>query len=55
VHYRYRETIYHITVLQPSDGSVASVKVDGVKQHDKTILLVDDRHEHSVEVRIVNA
>jgi cellobiose phosphorylase len=50
VHYRYRETVYHITVLQPSDGSVASVTVDGVEQPDAAISLVDDRQEHSVEV-----
>ena len=52
VHYRYRETVYHITVLQPSDGSVASVTVDGVEQPDKAIPLLDDRQEHSVQVRI---
>jgi cellobiose phosphorylase len=52
VHYRYRETVYHITVLQPRDGSVASVTVDGVEQADTAISLVDDHQEHSVEVRI---
>jgi cellobiose phosphorylase len=52
VHYRYRETVYHITVLQPGDGRVASVSVDGVKQTDNAIPLLDDRQEHSVEVRI---
>lgn len=52
VHYRYRETIYHITVLQPSDNSLASVIIDGVEQPDNTIPLIDDRQEHSVEVRI---
>jgi cellobiose phosphorylase len=52
VHYRYRETVYHITVLQTSDGSEASVTVDGVEQPDGTIPLVDDHIEHSVEVRI---
>jgi cellobiose phosphorylase len=55
VHYRYRETVYHITVLQPGDGSVASVTVDGVEQPDKAIFLVDDRKEHIVEVRIPGA
>jgi cellobiose phosphorylase len=50
VHYRYRETVYHITVLQPGDGSVASVTVDGVEQPDRAISLVDDHQEHSVEV-----
>jgi cyclic beta-1,2-glucan synthetase len=52
MHYRYRETVYHITVLQTNDGSVASVTVDGVEQPDKAISLVDDHEEHSVEVRI---
>ena len=52
VRYRYRETVYHITVLQPGDGSVASVTVDGVEQPDTAISLVDDHQEHTVEVRI---
>jgi cellobiose phosphorylase len=53
VHYRYRETIYHITVLQERSGNgETSVTVDGVELHDKAIPLVDDRQEHSVEVRI---
>jgi cyclic beta-1,2-glucan synthetase len=52
VRYRYRETVYHITVLQSGDGSVASVTVDGVEQPDTAISLVDDHQEHTVEVRI---
>lgn len=53
MHYRYRETIYHITVQQTLAGSgETSATVDGVEQHDKAISLVDDRQEHSVEVRI---
>jgi cellobiose phosphorylase len=53
LHYRYRETLYHITVLQVSAGSgEASVTVDGVERPDKAIPLVDDRQEHSVEVKI---
>jgi cyclic beta-1,2-glucan synthetase len=53
VHYRYRETIYHIDVLQTSDGyGETNVTVDGVGQPDKAIPLVDDRQEHLVEVRI---
>jgi cyclic beta-1,2-glucan synthetase len=53
VHYRYRETIYHITIQQMSAGSgETSVTVDGVEQPDDTIPLIDDRQEHSVEVRI---
>ncbi len=53
VHYRYRETLYHITVLQTHNGSGESgVTVDGVEQSDRAIPLVDDRLEHVVEVRI---
>jgi cellobiose phosphorylase len=53
MHYRYRETVYHITVLQtPAGNGEMSVSVDGVEQHDKTIPLVDDRKEHWAEVRI---
>ncbi len=51
MHYRYRETVYHITVLQTNNGS-AGVIVDGVEQPDKAIPLFDDHLEHSVEVRI---
>jgi cellobiose phosphorylase len=53
VHYRYRETVYHIDVLQTHAGNgETSVIVDGVEQLDKAIPLVDDRQEHSAEVRI---
>ena len=49
VHYRYRETLYHITVLSHGEG----VTVDGVVQLDGAVSLVDDRQEHWVNVRIV--
>jgi cellobiose phosphorylase len=53
LHYRYRETLYHISVLQVSAGcGETSVIVDGVEQQHKVVSLVDDRQEHSVEVRI---
>jgi cellobiose phosphorylase len=53
IHYRYRETLYHITILQlPAAEVGAGVTVDGVACTDAGIPLVDDRHEHSVEVRI---
>ncbi|OQW65793.1 MAG: cyclic beta 1-2 glucan synthetase [Nitrospira sp. ST-bin5] len=53
LHYRYRETLYHITVSQASTGNgKTSVTVDGVEQHDPTIPLTDDRQEHAVEVTI---
>ena len=32
MHYRYRETVYHITVRQPGGGGASRVTVDGVEQ-----------------------
>jgi cellobiose phosphorylase len=51
IHYRHRETVYHITVLQtPAGNGGMRVTVDGIDQPDKTIPLVDDHKEHWVEV-----
>jgi cellobiose phosphorylase len=53
VHYRYRETVYHIDVLQIHSGNgEMCVNVDGIEQHDNSIPLVDDHKEHWAEVRI---
>jgi len=53
VHYRYRETVYHIAILQtlaPNGGM--TVTIDGIKQDSEAIPLIDDQQEHSVEVKI---
>jgi len=55
VHYRYRETVYHILASQTCagddrTGAEMSVTVDGVELYDKAIPLVDDHREHVVEV-----
>ena len=51
VHYRYRETVYHINVLQtPAGDGGIGVTLDGVGRNDGAIPLIDDRQEHSVEV-----
>ena len=56
IHYRFRETLYHITVLQlPGANDASGVTVDGVAQRDDVIALVDDRQEHVVEVRFPRA
>jgi cellobiose phosphorylase len=53
VHYRYRETLYHISILQVSNrNGETSVTVDGVERPDNVIPLVDDRQEHYIQVRI---
>jgi len=53
LHYRYRETVYHIVVVQiHAPDNKTSVTVDGVEQSDEAIPLADDRLEHAVEIRI---
>jgi len=57
VHYRYRETVYHIAVTQvPLGGTVASletrVTLDGMEQEHPWIPLVDDHVEHWVEASV---
>jgi cyclic beta-1,2-glucan synthetase len=50
VRYRYRETVYAITVRQ--EGGAHSVSVDGVAQTEPVITLIDDHREHVVEVSL---
>jgi len=53
VHYRYRETVYHVTVSQTDSGDRApGVWVDGDLQADNFIALVDDRIEHVIRVLV---
>ena len=57
IHYRYRETMYHIAVTQtPADAvhrEAMCMTVDGVEQLDKIIPLIDDHLNHAVEVRVM--
>jgi cyclic beta-1,2-glucan synthetase len=53
LHYRYRETFYHITLNNPAGGgAVLQVTLDGRTLPDTSILLVDDRKPHNVEVEL---
>jgi cellobiose phosphorylase len=54
VHYRFCETIYHITVKQSRTGGrqPARVTINGVVQAGQEIDLVDDGSEHTVEVLV---
>jgi cellobiose phosphorylase len=53
IHYRYRETVYHITVNRVAEKAnhVSRLMVDGSEVKD-VIPLVDDRREHYVEVEL---
>jgi cyclic beta-1,2-glucan synthetase len=56
MHYRYRETVYHIAVVQNGVGAGESrLVVDGAEQADGVIHLVDDHREHLVELSIRKA
>jgi cyclic beta-1,2-glucan synthetase len=53
IHYRYRETTYHISVVQTTEETEdLGVTIDGVKQTAPVITLKDDHREHAVEVRV---
>jgi len=55
IQYRFRETLYRISVAQTGDGNGGTVViVDGVEQHEAFIPLLDDRKEHTVEVRVAD-
>jgi cellobiose phosphorylase len=51
VHYRYRETVYHINVSRTAfvDGKT-TVIIDGVEQRHPVIPMSDDRQQHTVLV-----
>ncbi len=53
IHYRYYETVYHIT-LRPfagAGGKIVQIFADGQQLSGDSISLVDDRGEHHVEIQ----
>jgi cellobiose phosphorylase len=51
VHYRFQETVYHITLLQSSDHEVElNAVIDGIPLEGNKIRLVNDLQEHFVEL-----
>ena len=52
IHYRYRETPYHITIHNRGGKSVTRLVLDGAECPDATMPLVDDRREHEVTVEM---
>jgi len=55
LHYRYRDTFYHISVKRAGaePPQPVCVIVDGKEQPDDTIQLVDDGQAHAVEVKVL--
>lgn len=54
LHYRYRQTLYHIAFVRVAAGSGESgqLSVDGVAMAGNGVPLVDDRREHRVECKV---
>lgn len=54
MHYRYRETFYHINVIAEAGhaNTVKSVTVDGDPIEDGRVHMVDDKVDHKVEIVI---
>ncbi|MDB6036864.1 MAG: Cellobiose phosphorylase [Verrucomicrobiales bacterium] len=53
IHYRYRQTVYHITIscLSKDIAELETLSLDGVELSGRTIPLMDDRREHAVELK----
>jgi cyclic beta-1,2-glucan synthetase len=52
MHYRYRETVYHLVFRQHVPGGTVKIELDGADQADNSIILVDDRRDHNVMIDI---
>jgi cellobiose phosphorylase len=53
IHYRYRETFFHIHVRKGGDSTrAARIVCDGNEQPEGVIPLSDDRRDHHVEVEV---
>ncbi|OGV63179.1 MAG: hypothetical protein A2283_09200, partial [Lentisphaerae bacterium RIFOXYA12_FULL_48_11] len=54
IHYRYRQTFYHITITRLAADSADTdlLSLDGQEISGKTILLQDDHQEHAVEMKV---
>jgi cellobiose phosphorylase len=53
IHYRYRQTVYHITISRLEAGAAEAdqLLLDGEALAAKTVPLVDDRREHFIELK----
>jgi cellobiose phosphorylase len=54
VHYRYRQTVYHITITRATEDSLGDIAItlDGNSLPGETVPMLDDRIEHFVEIRV---
>jgi cellobiose phosphorylase len=56
IHYRFRQTVYHITVTRPAEALAGANQLwlDEKELTGKTVPLVDDGREHFVELKLRN-
>jgi len=54
IHYRYRQSVYHITITRraPELTGKNQLTIDGQEISGARVLLVDDHQEHAVEMKI---
>ena len=53
IHYRYRETFYHMSVINTGSGKIVKrIVADGVDQPDATLEMKDDRQKHDVDIEV---
>jgi len=53
IHYRYRETFYHITIQNTGQGTtIRRLSIDGVDQLEHVVPLVNDNTNHNVEIEL---
>ena len=54
IHYRYRQTVYHITITRIAADSpgAGSLTLDGHELTGSILPLTDDRQEHTVEMKV---
>lgn len=54
IHYRFKNTVYHITIHRVTDSSAVHLIVDGQQQESKnSFIMMDDRREHFVDMWIM--
>ena len=53
IHYRYRETFYHITIQNGGEAAtIRRLAIDGVDQSQHVVPLVNDHTDHVVEIEL---
>jgi cellobiose phosphorylase len=53
IHYRFRETLFHITIHSSGEGrTISQMKIDGTDQADFVVPLINDLGNHEIEIEL---